>query len=250
MRGSEPSGWVKKVTEEMYYEGLDEFLRMATLKMILRRVLATRELYQRDEKRGGGDPESAFRMDFIRPTFAISGAECSRLSDLVEEARRASCRDIPDRLHRKAKADVRQYGACCEICGEELQAEQPDDPDYVTLDHIWPRALGGPSTEENLRLACKRCNSLRQDVIGLCDTNFQHFHVQVPTAETSYSKAFPREYRMAIADDANQRCAICDLPVTQPKVSTNFKQLRRDEALGTFNVQLVCDRHGHRGLDA
>jgi 5-methylcytosine-specific restriction endonuclease McrA len=270
IRGAEPSGWVKKVAEEMSYEGLDEFLRMATLKMILRRLIATRELYER-EKRGGGDPANAFLKDFIRPTFAIGETECSRLSNLVEEAHLAYHSEIPPSLKRKAREEVRQRGACCAICGEKLRAERdgstkkqssttrkeprescatPSDGwDYVTLDHIWPRALGGPAIKENLRFACQRCNSLRKDMIGLCDTDFQLFHVRVPSGDDSYSKEFSRKYRMAVADDFNQMCEVCHLPVTAPRSPVNFKQIRRDEALGTFNIQLVCDRHGRRGLD-
>lgn len=248
MQKSEPSTWIKKVTEEMCYEGLDEFLWQTTLKMVLRRLIATRELYRRERR--GGDPETAFLKDFINSTFSISRTERAALSNLVEQAHRAYRQDIPDRLTRQAHNRVKQNGACCELCGVALQVEREDEFDYRTLDHIWPRALGGPPTEENLRLVCKRCNSLRQDISGLCDTDFQLFHVRVPMEEDdSYSKEFSRKYRMAVADDFNQSCAICNLPVTAPKLLTNFKQIRRDEAPGTFNVQLVCDRHGHRGFE-
>ena len=45
----------------------------------------------------------------------------------------------------------------CEYChsSEEASAAQ------FAIDHIHPRALGGPDTPDNLALACQRCNGYR-----------------------------------------------------------------------------------------
>jgi 5-methylcytosine-specific restriction endonuclease McrA len=42
----------------------------------------------------------------------------------------------------------------CQICGELLG---PDGD--LTLDHIIPRRFGGDKSYENLRVACRPCNS-------------------------------------------------------------------------------------------
>ncbi len=249
IRRSEPSTWIKKIADELSYEGIDKFLWNATLRMVLRRLLATRELYRR-EMRGGDQPEEAFLREFIRPTFSLNRTECRNLSNLVEDAYRSYLREIPERLKKKAHNKTRELGTSCDLCGKELQAEIPQDHDYATLDHIWPRALGGPPTEENLRLTCQSCNNSRQDIIGLCDTDFQLFHIRAPATHKSYSKEFPRKYRIAVTDDFQQECAICSAPVLTPRFPHNFRPIRRDEAPGTFNVQLVCDRHQQRGPNA
>lgn len=51
---------------------------------------------------------------------------------------------------------------CCQLCGARVTLEA----DYMdalapTIDHIVPKALGGGDEIENLRLACRQCNSSR-----------------------------------------------------------------------------------------
>lgn len=38
--------------------------------------------------------------------------------------------------------------------------------DDLTLDHIYPWSLGGPDTEENLRVLCRSCNSRKGARVG------------------------------------------------------------------------------------
>jgi len=50
----------------------------------------------------------------------------------------------------------------CQLCESPVRPEEdPNHPRYPTLDHIQPRALGGSDAPENLRLACRQCNTLR-----------------------------------------------------------------------------------------
>lgn len=54
------------------------------------------------------------------------------------------------------------YGLSCHYCNEQLTHET------ATLDHIWPRVLGGTNGLSNLCLACARCNSVLGDTVGKC----------------------------------------------------------------------------------
>lgn len=50
----------------------------------------------------------------------------------------------------------------CQLCFSPVRPDaDPNHPRYPTLDHIVPRALGGSDGAENLRLACRQCNTLR-----------------------------------------------------------------------------------------
>jgi 5-methylcytosine-specific restriction endonuclease McrA len=51
-----------------------------------------------------------------------------------------------------ALADV--HGPACHYCGWV-----PGALWELTLDHIWPRALGGTNRRRNLVLACRPCNA-------------------------------------------------------------------------------------------
>lgn len=54
-------------------------------------------------------------------------------------------------------------GDTCSLCPRTLDrhVKDPQDPSYVTFDHVTPRSLGGLDTLPNVRLAHRRCNELR-----------------------------------------------------------------------------------------
>lgn len=62
--------------------------------------------------------------------------------------------DIPARLRRFV---VRRAGGCCEYCGLSQEGQEAT----FHIDHVIPRVDGGPTTKENLALACVSC-SLRK----------------------------------------------------------------------------------------
>ena len=53
-------------------------------------------------------------------------------------------------------------GWACSLCKCPTRPDEDSNhPRYPTLDHIQPRSLGGGDELENLRLACRQCNTLR-----------------------------------------------------------------------------------------
>lgn len=45
----------------------------------------------------------------------------------------------------------------CVYCGSNL------DEKNFTVDHIYPRSLGGDDKEDNLAISCRSCNSSKKD---------------------------------------------------------------------------------------
>lgn len=58
-------------------------------------------------------------------------------------------------------------GGRCHYCHTEL----PLGPD-CTLDHVWPKALGGSHANDNLVAACKPCNEARGEDTDKCRCDF------------------------------------------------------------------------------
>ena len=50
----------------------------------------------------------------------------------------------------------------CYLCGTELDFSS-GTPSEFTIDHVWPRAYGGGSVEDNLLGACRTCNGIKAD---------------------------------------------------------------------------------------
>lgn len=59
------------------------------------------------------------------------------------------------KLNKKKTLVQLGFDCCCWWCHKELPLEQ------LTLDHLIPKSKGGTNSQENLRLACKPCNSKR-----------------------------------------------------------------------------------------
>jgi len=70
--------------------------------------------------------------------------------------------DIPDAMLRRLR---REAGPRCGYCRTSSSITgQP-----LTVEHIIPIARGGPSTEENLWLSCRRCNEYKGAQVEAAD---------------------------------------------------------------------------------
>ena len=57
------------------------------------------------------------------------------------------------------RAALRDCGRRCVYCGDRLELES------ATLDHVYPRAKGGPNLPGNLVPACVPCNQMKADML-------------------------------------------------------------------------------------
>jgi hypothetical protein len=57
------------------------------------------------------------------------------------------------KLHRRAIKEAFDFN--CVYCGNKYE------PDELTLDHVKPRCLGGPTLTSNLVPSCKKCNQAK-----------------------------------------------------------------------------------------
>ena len=57
------------------------------------------------------------------------------------------------------RAALRDCGRRCVYCGDRLALET------ATLDHVYPRAKGGPNLPGNLVPACVPCNQMKADML-------------------------------------------------------------------------------------
>ena len=61
---------------------------------------------------------------------------------------------IPASLRRRVREQANYHCGYC-LRTEELSGER------MTLEHIYPESRGGPTNEQNLWLACRRCNEFK-----------------------------------------------------------------------------------------
>lgn len=74
-------------------------------------------------------------------------------SILKMKGRQGKFQDIMYDITYKLKGNDR-----CYYCGEKV------NPSKITLDHVYPQALGGPSIPQNMVPACRNCNGKKEDM--------------------------------------------------------------------------------------
>ncbi len=67
---------------------------------------------------------------------------------------------LSKRLGRVARQIKARDGGACVYCGATAETSGA----HLHLDHLTPRAHGGADVASNLVLACRACNSARQDM--------------------------------------------------------------------------------------
>ncbi|MCL4068937.1 HNH endonuclease [Pseudomonas sp. GX19020] len=84
----------------------------------------------------------------------------------------------------------------CYSCGRLFGAYFDDAPQGLkaTVDHVWPRALGGDTVEANLLPACPSCNSKK----GHLATWHMAWIQPVVLSDTDGLRTLPREVKMAL----------------------------------------------------
>ena len=82
--------------------------------------------------------------------------------------------DNPDRsLQQKLRSELlpRALGRLCPLCSRVMLANMA-----LELDHITPRAEGGPTTRANCRIVHKQCNQVRGRQLGTAIRVRRHGH--------------------------------------------------------------------------
>lgn len=84
------------------------------------------------------------------------------LTGLDNSKLRAKIFEIATRLPT-SEGSVNAFIAKHDTASSEKIAYDLLDPSIVTIEHMWPKANGGPDAIRNMSIACKRCNNSRQD---------------------------------------------------------------------------------------
>lgn len=130
----------------------------------------------------------------------------------------------------------------CFTCGTSLNFEDEESWNYATVDHLWPRSMGGHGEIDNLKAVCKSCNnSYKENYIDASDFHYEEIALTCISYE-EYVRERERQYELAVLAKTNYKCAICDSPAhyigelrigrIDPKDSWHF-----------HNLQAYCSRH-------
>jgi 5-methylcytosine-specific restriction endonuclease McrA len=134
-------------------------------------VHALRRLLQFWAAERDNTPDQAMYVSKVRHFIrgevfiGLDDALANRLARLVISAEAAS-RSSVSRTTREAVFAGRVL-LNCYLCANTLDARvSQEDPLYATVEHIWPKSIGGDSIERNLLPACHSCQDVTKDTMS------------------------------------------------------------------------------------
>lgn len=115
----------------------------------------------------------------------------TQLARLVVNAEAASQKDVSRSVRSAVLATRGQLR--CYLCAEELNRKaDADTPTAPTIEHLWPRSLGGDSVEENLLPACGGCQKTTQDTVSWEWLNAHNLVLPPRPSEAAVNSIGPR----------------------------------------------------------
>jgi hypothetical protein len=122
----------------------------------------------------------------------------------------------------------------------ELNTTTIYSPYSPEVEHIWPRAMGGTSDEENLALSCSECNGDKQDFIDASDFHYEEICL-ANCDETSdeFKMEFKRNYKLALWSKSNFKCEICDLKA-EDLGQLEFIRKNPNDSWHFLNISVLC----------
>jgi len=121
-------------------------------------------LFSADKREGDSMKISCNKI--ILENVIITDSSMEKSDATYEESVKIS--KAAEKRHRKIQGKKERIfnkcnGKCC-FCGMRLQMENPNEKDYMTLDHITAKCKGGTSRDENLQALCWTCNELKNQL--------------------------------------------------------------------------------------
>ncbi len=119
----------------------------------------------------------------------------TKLARTVIEAERVSFKDISRQVRKNVLLENKTHH--CYLCHCDLDPKAlKDDPEYLTLEHLWPTSIGGNSIEENLLPACKNCQDDTKDTMSWEWLNVHNF-VLPPSPSENALRSISRKEKVA-----------------------------------------------------
>lgn len=236
--------FVHSIDNALMAEG--EFFQLvyeSSINHLVRRLITSAEHLRRKYDLYPDDSVSEIRK-FLRDFTHIPPSQREKIVTLLVECLRERDRKISLKLKDSIRKEAQSRGANCYLCGCEIDFERTDAPRFnsLTLDHLWPRKMGGKSLESNLKIACKRCNELKGDYIDASDFHYEEICLVTNEKDESFNVEFRREYKIAVLAKSDFKCMICGKPAERVG-ELQFARREPSDSWHFLNVDAYCSEH-------
>lgn len=208
---------------------------LSTIDYVVRRLItAARMMYRKQIDPFNSTTYVRELRDYLVYYTTIPGNQREKIMTLLrkcvdESESSGPTQSTKDRVRKNARGrDLK-----CHICGGS-----PSQADYE-VEHIWPRSLGGASTDRNLEMACPECNRAKQDYMDGSDFHYEEICLVSDEDSPSFPTDFKGIYRVAVSAKQLYRCASCKKLFSEVG-EMSFVRRNQHDTWHYLNIQAIC----------
>jgi 5-methylcytosine-specific restriction endonuclease McrA len=180
---------------------------------------------------------------FLRDYTRYKDRQIDTIVVLLDQCLLARDDDPTDREKARIRRDARNKGRHCYTCGEELDYQNNESWLFASVDHYWPKSMGGLSNPDNLQVTCKRCNNHdKKDFVDASDYHFEEITLVSASYEEYMSRERNRQYEVAVFAKTYFTCAVCGQPADRVgKLHIGRREL--SDSWHFLNLVAYCSEH-------
>ena len=207
------------MTSGSHYTRRTYLIVLSCVNYLVRRLILTAEYFRRKYPvtKYGQERHVKELRNFLQSYTRYAERQVNEIVPILVRCLAAG--DDEPTTHEKAKIKkrVKEHGWGCHICGISLDfTETTVTKNTATIDHLWPRSMGGTSDIDNLRVACSKCNNEhKRDHIDASDFHYEEITLPITNYGEYVSKALNREYEVAIFAKTGFTCSVCGQPASR-----------------------------------
>ena len=246
---SREDSWIARISYDFDMPDFESILFKSTALMLTRRFINNAAWYI---KRFPGDRLAVidrFEKEYLRGSLGLEIEDRRILQKLIFDAQKASESKISESTSNKMYEAALRTKQRCKLCGNPIDFTlMRTHWEAFSLDHIWPKSLGGESEEWNLQVSHQSCNTGRINIANESDVHYEHFNVKSISTDDkneSFWSEFNNQFRLAALMKAEFRCEVCNESESIDRMdgTYHFSLKNRNENYNLFNVQITCDKH-------
>jgi 5-methylcytosine-specific restriction endonuclease McrA len=186
---------------------------------------------------------------YLKEKTRYNEGQRDKIALLLFRCIEAAQSELSDNDKRLTRVKAQRQGRRCYICGVELDYRDEKSSLYPSVDHKWPRSLGGLKSPSNLEVLCKGCNnSVKQNFINHSDYHFEHICLSSRNYDDfkrNCRRNRPNEvsvYEAAVLAKTEYQCAVCGKSAYRIGELT-IGRIDKGDSWHFLNLQPYCVEH-------
>jgi hypothetical protein len=206
-----------------------------------RRLLTYAIFMSRREKTQGENELLDYLRGYLTSETNFPNEYHEKICILLVECIKAREKRVSNSMRKEMLQPVQTNGALCYICGCELTLSE-GQRNTAIIEHIWPRAMGGSSTKDNLSISCMDCSEKKNDYVNYFDYHYEKISMISHIEEKNFNSDFNSTYRIAVWTKNLFKCGLCGKPSTEVG-KLDFSRINSNDHWHFLNIITKCCNH-------